>query len=51
MIFTADWKKLLEAKADWFKETARLVSDERKRPADSCSTYGVEGTFRSLTID
>lgn len=46
-----EWLKIIEERADWFKRTATLTSDEKKRPADKASTYGVEGTFRSLAID
>lgn len=49
------WLDIIESKKDWFNKQSKMVSDESKRPRDSCRKetldFGVEGSFRLLNID
>ncbi|XP_014278697.1 uncharacterized protein [Halyomorpha halys] len=45
------WAKLLEEKREWFLETSKLCSDESKRPPDTQDNFGIDGTFKYLTLD
>ncbi|XP_014283742.2 alpha-tocopherol transfer protein-like isoform X2 [Halyomorpha halys] len=44
------WLEELHKRKEWFVKTNQQLVDETRRPADKLSTYGVDGTFRSLTI-
>lgn len=50
-MFTDDWRKILVSRRDYFKNAPALAIDETKRPPDSENTYGVDGTFRTLSVD
>ncbi|CAH1399777.1 unnamed protein product [Nezara viridula] len=45
------WLDQLEENREWFLQSTRQASDEKKRPPDSQNTYGIEGTFRKLAVD
>lgn len=47
----AEWKRILVSRRDYFKNAHTLGTDESKRLPDSANTYGVDGTFRTLSID
>lgn len=46
-----EWKEIMEKNRSWFERTSKQIVDEKKRPPDEKSTYGVQGTFRKLAID
>ncbi|CAH1399775.1 unnamed protein product [Nezara viridula] len=45
------WMDQLEENREWFLQTTKHVSDEKKRPPDSQNSYGIDGTFRKLAVD
>lgn len=50
----AYWKAKVESYKDWFAEEEKYRNDEKKRPGKpktSEAIFGVEGSFRQLSID
>ncbi|XP_014283730.1 retinol-binding protein pinta [Halyomorpha halys] len=46
-----EWLNIMEENREWFMNSMKQASDEKKRPPDSESTYGIDGTFRKLAVD
>lgn len=52
--FTDEWLKKLEEYTPWFQEQEEIKADESKRPGKPTNyddLFGVDGSFRQLTID
>jgi hypothetical protein len=50
----AYWKKKVESYRDWFAEDVKYRTDESKRPGKpktSESVFGLDGSFRQLSVD
>lgn len=50
----AEWKKKVESYRDWFLEDEKYCSNEKKRPGKpktSDELFGLEGSFRQLSVD
>lgn len=48
------WKDKVESYRDWFLEDAKYRTTEKKRPGKpktSESVYGLDGSFRQLSVD
>ncbi|XP_049840183.1 clavesin-2-like isoform X1 [Schistocerca gregaria] len=48
------WVKKMESYTPWFKEQEKMIADESKRPGRPKThddLFGVDGSFRKLTID
>ncbi|XP_022187136.1 alpha-tocopherol transfer protein-like [Nilaparvata lugens] len=53
-VIDALWDKKLESYRDWFMNEGNETTDESKRPSNASfhpSQFGLEGSFRKLTID
>lgn len=51
---TDQWKKKLEEYSAWFKEQEKSKANETLRPGSPKTAddlFGMDGTFRKLTID
>lgn len=49
-----DWMKKMETYKEWFAEQENVKADESKRPGKPKThddLFGMEGSFRQLTID
>lgn len=55
MLFFSDhWKKEVENHRDWFLKDMEYKTDESKRigkPKTAETLFGIEGSFRQLTVD
>lgn len=51
---TAQWKQKVESYRQWFIDDEKYCSNEKKRPGKpktSDDIFGVDGSFRQLSID
>ena len=54
MLVSEEWLKKMESYKEWFAEQENVKADESKRPGKPKThddLFGMEGSFRQLTID